>query len=112
MAYQGFAQGIDLQTIRDLNALATGGVWPDLTVLLDLAPEVGLTRIGGRRLDAFERMDLGFHQRVREGYLEIARAEKPRIVVLPADRDAAATHAAVAAAVDELLERRGSSRGD
>jgi dTMP kinase len=111
MAYQGFGQGLDLETIRDLNALATGGVLPDLTLLLDLDPAVGMARIGGRRLDAFERMDLAFHRRVREGYLEIARAEKRRVVVVRADRDEAVVQAAVAAIVDELLDRRGSRHG-
>src|SRR5262245_13179677 len=60
MAYQGFGQGVDAETIRDLNALATGGVLPDLTLLLDLDPAIGMARIGSRRLDAFERMGLAF----------------------------------------------------
>ena len=111
MAYQGFGQGLDLETIRDLNALATGGVVPDLTLVLDLDPAVGMTRIGGRSLDAFEKMDLAFHHRVREGYLEIARAEKRRVVVLRAEQDPNALHAAIVAAVDELLARRGTARG-
>ena len=51
---------------------------PDLTLLLDLDPVAGMARIGSRRLDAFERMGLAFHERVRDGYLEIARAEKRR----------------------------------
>jgi dTMP kinase len=110
VAYQGFGQRLDLEIIRDLNILATGGMLPDLTLLLDLEPEVGMARIQGRRLDAFERMDLLFHRRVRDGYLEIARAEKPRLVVVHADQEAAAVHAAVARAVDEMLERRGSRR--
>jgi dTMP kinase len=112
MAYQGFGQGVDLETIRDLNALATGGVMPDLTLLLDLDPAAGMARIGTRPLDAFERMGLGFHKRVREGYLEIARAEERRVVVLDAGLDVAALHTAVSAAVEELLARRGSGRGD
>jgi dTMP kinase len=107
VAYQGFAQGVDLDTVRDLNLLATGGVLPDLTLLLDLAPEIGLARIHGRRLDAFERMGLEFHRRVRDGYLEIARGDKARVVVLDADRSPEDLHAAVMAAVDEWLERRG-----
>jgi len=110
-AYQGFGQGMAVETIRDLNLLATGGVLPDLTLLLDLDPEIGMARIRGRRLDAFERMNLSFHQRVRRGYLEIAQAEKPRIVVLHADQDVAALHGAVVAAVNEMLERRGSGCG-
>jgi dTMP kinase len=106
MAYQGFGQGVDLETIRDLNALATGGLLPDLTLVLDLEPAAGMSRIGGRPLDAFERMDLAFHRRVREGYLEIARTEKRRVVVLRADQDQDTLAAAVAATVDDLLERR------
>ncbi|PYM68709.1 MAG: dTMP kinase, partial [Candidatus Rokuibacteriota bacterium] len=111
LAYQGWGGGMDLETIRDLNALATGGVTPDLTLLLDLDPAAGMSRIGGRDLDAFEKMDLAFHRRVREGYLEIARAEKNRVGVLDAARDAATLHADVTRAVEELLERRGASRG-
>jgi len=111
MAYQGFGQGVDLETIRDLNALATGGAMPDLTLLLDLDPATGMARIGSRRLDAFERMGLAFHERVRDGYLEIARAEKRRVVVLDASQNRAALHAAVTAAVDELLARRESGHG-
>lgn len=106
MAYQGFGLGVDLETIRDLNALATGGLLPDLTLVLDLEPAVGMSRIDGRPLDAFEKMDLAFHRRVREGYLEIARAEKQRVVVLRADLDEDALARAVSSSVDELLGRR------
>ncbi len=108
MAYQGFGQGVDLETIRDLNALATGGLLPDLTLVLDLEPAVGMARIRGRAHDAFEKMDLAFHRRVREGYLEIARTEKRRAVVLNADQDADALLAAIEAAVADRLLRRES----
>jgi dTMP kinase len=111
VAYQGYGQGMDVQTIRELNMLATGGVLPDLTLVLDLDPAAGMRRIHGRALDAFEKMDTAFHRRVREGYLEIARADKNRVVVLDADRDADALHADVARAVDDLLARRGGVRG-
>lgn len=111
VAYQGYGQGMDVQTIRELNMLATGGVLPDLTLVLDLDPAAGMGRIHGRALDAFEKMDTAFHRRVREGYLEIARADKNRVVVLDADRDADALHADVVRAVDELLARRGGVRG-
>jgi dTMP kinase len=111
LAYQGFGGGIDLETIRDLNALATDGVMPDLTILLDLDPAEGIRRISDRRLDAFEKMDLDFHRRVRDGYLEIARAEKNRIVVLSATPPKDELHAAVVAKVEALLERAEASRG-
>ncbi|MEX2224133.1 MAG: dTMP kinase [Candidatus Rokuibacteriota bacterium] len=111
VAYQGYGQGMDVQTIRELNMLATGGVLPDLTLVLDLDPDAGMRRIRGRALDAFEKMGLAFHRRVREGYLEIARGDKNRVVVLDADREPDALHADVVRAVDELLARRGDARG-
>lgn len=111
LAYQGFGGGMELETIRDLNALATGGVMPDLTILLDLDPAEGMRRISGRALDAFEKMDLDFHRRVREGYLEIARAEKNRVVVLGAAQPKDALHAAVVRAVEGLLLKQEAGRG-
>jgi dTMP kinase len=111
LAYQGFGGGMDLETIRDLNALATGGVMPDLTILLDLDPAEGIRRISDRPLDAFEKMDPAFHRRVREGYLEIARAEKNRVVVLSAAQPNDALHAAVVRAVEGLLLKQEAGRG-
>jgi len=111
LAYQGFGGGVELETIRDLNALATGGVMPDLTILLDLDPAEGIRRISDRPLDAFEKMDVGFHRRVREGYLEIARAEKNRVVVLSAAQPKDALHAAVVRAVEGLLLKQEAGRG-
>src|SRR2546427_11064905 len=87
MAYQGFGPGVDLETIRDLNALATGGLLPDLTLVLDLEPAVGMSRIGGRPLDAFEKMDLAFPPPGAGGYLQNAGAEERRAGVLQADQD-------------------------
>jgi dTMP kinase len=109
LAYQGYGQGLSLETIRDLNALATSGMLPDLTIVLDLDPVAGMRRITGRAHDAFERMDLDFHRRVRQGYLEIARTDKRRVVVLPAEQDPEALHAAVRAVVQERLARQGDS---
>lgn len=111
VAYQGHGQGVDAQTIGELNMLATGGVLPDLTLVLDLDPVTGMQRIRHRALDAFEKMDLAFHRRVREGYLEIARNDKSRVTVLDAGRDADRLHADVVRAVDECLARRGGGRG-
>ncbi|HKW93337.1 MAG TPA: dTMP kinase [Methylomirabilota bacterium] len=111
VAYQGYGQGVDVQTIGELNMLATGGLLPDLTLVLDLDPETGMRRIRGRVLDAFEKMDLAFHRRVREGYLEIARNDKSRVLVLAADRDPDALHAEIVRAVEERLARRGDGRG-
>ncbi len=86
LAYQGYGyQLFDLETLRPLIQFATGGLTPDLTLLLDLEVEEGLRRRakGGEwnRLDAYE---LGFYQRVRQGYLEMARSEAQRWVVVDA----------------------------
>lgn len=85
LAYQGYGHGNDLDTIRQMLAFATGGLVPDLTVLLDVDPAVGLRRkktVGEwNRMDAYE---LEFHQRVRAGYLELARLEPQRWVILDA----------------------------
>jgi dTMP kinase len=111
VAYQGYGQGVDVQTIAELNMLATGGLLPDLTLVLDLDPAAGMRRIHGRALDAFEKMDLAFHRRVREGYLEIARNDKSRVLMLAADRDPDALQAEIVRAVEERLSRRGDARG-
>lgn len=103
IAYQGYGRGIDPELIRELNVQATGGVLPDLTVLFDLDPALGLRRIGGRRLDRFEREKLAFHRRVRRGYLEIMRAEPKRVRRVDAGAEPAAVEAQVRAIVAEFL---------
>jgi dTMP kinase len=103
VAYQGYGRGVDLDLIREMNVRATGGVLPDLTLLFDLDPRAGLTRIGARRLDHFEREALAFHRKVRRGYLEIARAEPKRVRLVDAGREPAAVTAEVRAVVLEHL---------
>lgn len=73
VAYQGYGRGLDLAFVTELNRVATGGIRPDLTVLLDLEPGVGLGRISRRgESDRLEQADLDFHERVRRGFLEQA----------------------------------------
>jgi dTMP kinase len=102
VAYQGHARGLDLEMIRELNVRATGGVLPDLTLLFDLDPAAGFRRIGRRR-DAFERQALAFHRRVRQGYLEIQRAEPKRVRTIDASRTPAEVGADVRRVIDEFL---------
>lgn len=88
LAYQGYGHGLDLDLLRTFLNFATGSLWPDLTVLLDIDAEAGLRRkkhSGGEwnRLDAYA---LAFHQRVRQGYLELARLEPQRWVVIDASQ--------------------------
>ncbi|OGP13712.1 MAG: dTMP kinase [Deltaproteobacteria bacterium GWA2_54_12] len=98
LAYQGFGRGLDVEKIEGLNALATGGLVPDLTFLVDCAEEVGLKRAWARinasmgaREDRFEKEELAFHRRVRDGFLEIARAA-PRVKVVDGSREISTVH--------------------
>jgi len=87
LAYQGYGHGNDLQELRHLLNFATGNLWPDLTLLLDISPEQGLQRKRGggewNRLDAYE---LEFHRRVWQGYHELARLDPQRWVVSDASQ--------------------------
>ncbi len=82
--YQGYGRGLDLQMVKATNNTATQGLKPDLTILLDISAEDGLTRKKGREKDRFEREDLDFHQRVRKGYLKLAADEPRRWLVVDA----------------------------
>ncbi len=85
VAYQGHGRGLDLALIERLNGLAAGGLVPDCTFLLDVDPAVGLDRVRLRTAaDRLEGEALAFHQRVRQGFLALARREPERVVVLDA----------------------------
>lgn len=87
LAYQGYGHQNTVESLRGIIYYATGGLTPDLTILLDLEPEVGLQRrldAGGlNRLDAY---DIDFHNRVRAGYLELMKANPDRWVIVDADQ--------------------------
>ncbi len=120
-AYQGYGRGIPLHQIEVVNALATQGVMPDLTFLLDISPAEGLARVGavqyGFRLDVdilsieterhmeggrFEDEPLAFHERVRQGYLELAAKEPARFHII----DAAQPQHLISDRIWETLHRR------
>ena len=82
--YQGWAGGIDLQLVERMGQATTGGLKPDLTLLLDLPVEKGLARV--RRPNRMEAKPLSFHQKVREGYLRLSRLERKRFRRIRADR--------------------------
>ena len=85
LAYQGYARGIDVETVQMLNDFATRGLKPDLTILLDVSARVGLKRTRGA--DRLSSEGIAFHVAVREGYLSIADAEPDRFVVIDAARN-------------------------
>ena len=86
VAYQGHGRGLDLALIQQLNEMATGGLVPDLTVLLDLSPLVGLSRRGAAGNDPFESAPQEFQSKVREGYLAQAAEAPERWLVLDGSR--------------------------
>lgn len=92
-AYQGAASGVAPETLRVLDGLVVGADQPDLTILLDLDPKIGMARADQRRTatpgafiaaDTFESRRIEFHQRLREGFLAIARQEPARVFVVDA----------------------------
>jgi dTMP kinase len=93
VAYQGWARGLGEDFVATLNAAAIDGAVPDRTFLLDVAVADGLSRGPAKReadgvaiRDRLEREDAGFHQKVRDGYLRLAKRERKRIVVIDASR--------------------------
>lgn len=85
IAYQGYGRGIDLNLLKTLDDIATGGIKPDITLLFDLDVETGLKRNRGiNKIDRLELEDIEFHRRVRDGYLRIAELEPGRIKIIDA----------------------------
>lgn len=103
IAYQGYGRGLDLALVQAATDLAIGSCRADLTVLLDLAPDVADERRRRDRQDRFESADLAFHQRVRAGYRALAAADPDHWVVLDGSGDLDA----VIAAVDAVLAAGG-----
>jgi dTMP kinase len=104
LAYQGGARGLGLGPVTEVNRFATGGVLPDLVVLLDLDPAAGLARRAGDR-DRIEAQDLDFHRRVRSAFRDLAAADPARFCVVDAAAPVAEVAARVQAAVRSLLEQ-------
>lgn len=105
MAYQGYGLGLGHDVIVALYDQTVGEFSPDLTVILDLPVEDGLARAAsrGEGADRYERMGLDFHRRMRDGFLEIARAEPERCVVIDGRLPVEKAEAAILAAVHERL---------
>ncbi|WP_417805424.1 dTMP kinase [Thalassospira lucentensis] len=114
VAYQGYGHGLGPDYIRNLWMLAIGDFKPDLTLIFDLPIEVGLDRAGARFAnvsaaeDRFERMGLEFHQRLREGFMEIARTQSDRCRIIDADSDVDTVGERMISAVSDALGGQGS----
>jgi len=105
-AYQGAGRVLPLDTVLALHRVATGTVWPDLTIVLDIPAEAGLKRgAGARDRDRIEREPLAFHQRVRAEFLRIAEAEPERVKVVDASQPLETVAEAIYAHVSKVLEQ-------
>lgn len=105
LAYQGVARGLPLETIRAVNDFATGGLRPDRTFLLDLPAELGLARRHASETNRLDHESLGFHTKVRDGFLSAASREPERVFVLDASQSPDAVAEDLWAAVAPLLNR-------
>lgn len=105
VAYQGYGRELGPGVIRDLSLWATAGLVPDLVIVLDLDPVIGLGRLSST--DRLEREPIEYHQRVRKGFTAIAAAEPDRYVVIDASAPPTVVAAAVRERVDELLVTAG-----
>lgn len=113
IAYQGYGRGLSVGWLKTLNEHATEGLWPDLTLLLDLPVEEGLRRAAVRgEADRMEREQTEFHQRLAAGYLAIQQAEPERVVLINAARDIGAVQADLRRAVKALLVQKGTVIAD
>ena len=109
LAYQGYGRGLDLDMLRQLTAFATTGLRPDLTIYLDIRPEVGLRRRqmdGGAEWNRLDAAALDFHERVRVGYRALIAAEPERWVNIDGEAGIEAVHAQVREAVTQRLAQR------
>ena len=102
VAYQGYGRGLDIERIKMLNNLATNGRTPDLTLVFDVDVETSMARVGNEK-DRMESAGTEFFNKVREGYLEIAKQEPKRVKVLDAKKSVNDIHNEVIKLIEELL---------
>ncbi|TDF91617.1 dTMP kinase [Paenibacillus piri] len=108
LAYQGHARGLGIQEVMAINSFAIDHVLPDLTIYLDVLPEVGLSRIhahGDREINRLDLESMAFHEKVREGYLLIREMFPDRIVTIDANQGQDDVFEQVKQALDRFLAR-------
>ncbi|MBN2549782.1 MAG: dTMP kinase [Anaerolineales bacterium] len=108
LAYQGYGRQLDLEQVKSLVAFATGGLKPDLTMLLDVDVEVGLQRrAGGGGWNRLDNQALAFYKRVRQGYLNLAQADPERWAIIDAGQPLEQVQAAIQQVVMHKLGEKG-----
>ena len=104
-AYQGYGRGLNLPDVKKVNSIATQGLAPNLSILLDMPVEKGLERKKKVKPDRFQAQSRAFHKRVREGFLELARDEPKRWLVIDAKKDKKAITGTIWERVSKLIKR-------
>jgi len=105
LAYQGYGRQLDLETLKTITAFATGGLVPNLTIYLDIPIEVGLRRKTDDEWNRLENQELAFHERVRQGYLQMVEEDPDRWVVIDAARSLLDIQMEIRTCVAKLLPR-------
>lgn len=105
LAYQGYARGLGIDRVYDINLYATEGLLPNLTLFVDIAPSVGLDRIkqNHREEDRLDKEKIDFHERVHSGYLEVARRFPERIKVVDGEQSVEEVYADVQKIIFDYL---------
>ncbi|RZM84060.1 dTMP kinase [Pseudoalteromonas rubra] len=113
-SFQHYARGIDLETITTINELALGGFKPDMNLILDLDPQLGLQRVSqrGEGLDRLEDEKMEFLHRAREGYLAQAKADPARFSVIDASQDKQSVLSDCLKVVDAVIATSRNSKND
>ena len=111
VTYQGYGGGIDLKAIETLNEIATKGLKPDITILLDIDTATGLTRAQSKGVDRMEKKELAYHKRVAAGYLKLAKRFPKRIKVIKVDSSIEYTQTLVRREVEKIVVQRDKRTG-
>ena len=111
VSYQGYGGGIDIKIIEKLNEISTGGLKPDITLLLDIDPITGLTRAQSKGIDRMEKKELAYHKRVMAGYLKLAKRYPGRIKVIKVDGSIEYTQTVVRREVEKIVVPRRKRAG-
>ncbi len=106
IAYQGFGRGLDIIFLQELNFLCTGGLKPDITLVLDIDPREGQKRKKTDIPDRLEKEGIAFQQKVRKGYLQMAGEETERIKVIAADKEVEAVEREAMEYIRDLITNR------
>lgn len=111
VVYQGYVRGLDIDAVVSLNKWVTQGIVPAITFIIDCPPEIGLKRAlarintmsGSNKEDRFEREDMEFHKKIRDGYLRLAKESPERIKVINGDREIPVIHKEICQVIDKMV---------